>query len=58
MQGATAMAIKELAGHSSITTTQKYMHLSPAALDVAIGLLDAAWSAPEIGEGVEKVAQA
>lgn len=33
-------AIQELAGHAHITTTQRYMHLSPAALDQAIGLLE------------------
>ncbi|MBX3215175.1 MAG: site-specific integrase [Labilithrix sp.] len=56
MRGATVMAIKALAGHASISTTQRYMHLSPSTLDAAIGLLDAAWNAPEVGETVEKVA--
>jgi integrase len=40
MRGAGARAIQELAGHRSITTTQRYMHLSPAAVDGAIRLLD------------------
>ncbi len=40
MRGAPARAIQELAGHRDLTTTQRYMHLSPAALDAAIGLLD------------------
>ncbi len=40
MRGAPAMAIKELAGHQSITTTQRYMHLSPAAVESAIRLLE------------------
>jgi hypothetical protein len=40
MQGATAKAIQELAGHQDITTTQRYMHLSPAHKDAAIRLLD------------------
>jgi site-specific recombinase XerC len=41
MRGAPARAIHELAGHQDLTTTQRYMHLSPAALDSAIQLLDA-----------------
>jgi site-specific recombinase XerD len=40
MRGAPARAIQELAGHSELTMTQRYMHLSPAALDAAIQLLD------------------
>jgi site-specific recombinase XerD len=41
MRGAPARAIQELAGHSELGMTQRYMHLSPAALDAAIQLLDA-----------------
>jgi integrase len=40
MKGAPARAIQELAGHRDLSTTQRYMHLSPAALDSAIRLLD------------------
>jgi site-specific recombinase XerD len=40
MHGAPTRAIQELAGHGEIVTTQRYMHLSPAALDSAIRLLD------------------
>jgi hypothetical protein len=40
MRGAPARAIQELAGHQDLDTTQRYMHLSPAALDAAIRLLD------------------
>jgi site-specific recombinase XerD len=40
MRGAPARAIQELAGHSELGMTQRYMHLSPAALDAAIQLLD------------------
>ena len=29
-----------MAGHEQITTTQRYMHLSPAAKNEAISLLD------------------
>ena len=40
MRGAPPKAIQELAGHADLTMTQRYMHLSPAALDAAIKLLD------------------
>jgi integrase len=40
MRGAPATAIQLLAGHADLTMTQRYMHLSPAALDAAIQLLD------------------
>jgi integrase len=42
MRGAPARAIQELAGHQDLETTQRYMHLSPAALDAAIRLLEGA----------------
>jgi site-specific recombinase XerD len=40
MKGAPANAIQELAGHASLTTTLRYMRLSPAARTSAIGLLN------------------
>jgi site-specific recombinase XerD len=40
MRGAPVRAIQELAGHQEIGTTQRYMHLSPAAIASAIGLLE------------------
>jgi site-specific recombinase XerD len=41
MAGAPALAIKELAGHTSLTTTMRYMHLSPPAKSAAIELPNA-----------------
>jgi site-specific recombinase XerD len=40
MKSATARAIQEAAEHQELGTTQRYMHLSPAALDAAIRLLE------------------
>jgi hypothetical protein len=40
MRGAPARAIQELAGHKDLSTLQRYMHLSPAAIESAICLLD------------------
>ena len=40
MRGAPARAIQELAGHQDLGTTQRYMHLSSAAVDAAIPLLE------------------
>ena len=48
MRGAPARAIRELAGHQDLTTTQRYMHLSPAALDSAIQLLTRLESAANV----------
>jgi integrase len=49
MRGAGAKAIQELAGHSALSTTQRYMHLSPSAVEGAIRLLDQ--PAPTYGVG-------
>ena len=38
--GAPAKAIQELAGHTELTTTMRYLHLSPSARTAAIGLFD------------------
>jgi hypothetical protein len=46
MRGAPARAIQELAGHADLTMTQRYMHLTPAALDAAIRLLEEPNGAP------------
>jgi len=40
MLNAPARGIQELAGHNDLSTTRRYMHLSPTALDSAIRLLD------------------
>jgi integrase len=40
MRGAPARAIQELAGHRDLATTERYMHVSPAAVDSAIRWLD------------------
>lgn len=50
MRGAPARAIQELAGHQDLMTTQRYMHLSPAALEAAISLLDGNDRVPGRGE--------
>ena len=49
MRGAPARAIQELAGHADLGTTQRYMHLSPMAIESAIRLLDG----PTPGSGRE-----
>jgi len=58
MQGAPAKAIQELAGHQHLSTTLRYMHLSPAVKDAAVRLLDRrpAGEVPEMvgGEPGEK----
>jgi integrase len=53
MRGAPVRAIQELAGHRELTTTQRYMHLSPAALDAAIRLLDSPPAPPSRGDILE-----
>ena len=40
MRGAPVRAIQELAGHQDLGTTQRHMHLSPAAIEAAIRLLE------------------
>jgi site-specific recombinase XerD len=54
MRGAPARAIQELVGHRDLATTQRKMHLSPAAVENAIRLLDTPCVAPGRGEILEK----
>jgi len=53
MRGAPARAIQELAGHQDLTTTQRYMHISPAAVDNAIRLLESSGVPQSRGDIVE-----
>jgi integrase len=53
MRGAPAKAIQELAGHADLTTTMRYMHLSPAARQDAIALLNAREEPRDFGDIVE-----
>lgn len=40
MRGAPVMTIKDLAGHASLATTMRYMHVVQGALDSAVALLN------------------
>jgi len=44
---APARAVQKLAGHRDLGTTQRYMHLSPLAIEAAIRLLELPPSAAE-----------
>ncbi len=48
MRGAPTRAIQELAGHRDLTTTQRYMHLSPDAIGDAIRLLERGSGRPRV----------
>ena len=53
MRGAPVRAIQELAGHRDLSMTQRYMHVSPAAIESAISLLDQPSSRSIRGDIVE-----
>lgn len=53
MRGAPARAIQELAGHKDLATTQRYMHLSPNAIEDAIRLLEMSGPMASRGDIVE-----
>ncbi len=55
MRGAPARAIQELAGHKNLSTTQRYMHLSPAAIEAAIRLLEMPSPTKNFGDILETV---
>ena len=50
MPGAPSRTIQELGGHPELGMTQRYMHLSPAALNSAIRLLDQPFSVQTLGD--------
>jgi hypothetical protein len=53
MRGAPARAIQELAGHKDLSTSQRYMHLSPAAVEAAVRLLEQPNPVQGRGDSVE-----
>jgi site-specific recombinase XerD len=53
MRGAPAKATQELAGHDNLTTTYRYMHLSPAAREGAIRLINKREDSRIFGEILE-----
>jgi site-specific recombinase XerD len=55
MRGAPARAIQELAGHQDLGTTQRYMHLTPAASASAIRLLDGDGLETALGSGAKSM---
>jgi integrase len=53
MRGAPSKAIQELAGHIHLSTTQRYMHLSPQAREGEIALVDERPTGDIFGEILE-----
>jgi site-specific recombinase XerD len=55
MAGVPARTIQELAGHQDLSTTQRYMHPSQAAVTGAIDVLERARPKLAGGDGLEKL---
>ena len=53
MRGAAMRAVQELVGHQDLTMTQRYSHLSPAALVDTVRLLESRTAESEHGEILE-----
>jgi integrase len=53
MQGAPMRGVQELVGHQSLAMTQRYSHLSPAALDATIRLLENRATLRAVGDSLE-----
>jgi integrase len=53
MRGVPVRAIQELAGHQHLSTTQRYMHNSPVAIESAIRMLEQRSGAPSRGDILE-----
>ena len=45
--------VQELVGHQSLAMTQRYSHLSPAALDATIKLLENRATLRAVGDSLE-----
>jgi hypothetical protein len=52
-EGVPARAIQELARHQDLSTTQRYMHLSPAVIEGAIPLVEQPRPTRNFGDIVE-----
>jgi site-specific recombinase XerD len=53
MNGVPVRAIQEIAGHQHLSTTMRYMHLSPAAIEGAIRTLEQRPHVPARGDILE-----
>jgi site-specific recombinase XerD len=53
MQGAPMRGVQAPVGHQSLAMTQRYSHLSPAALDATIKLLENRATARAVGDSLE-----